>query len=433
MSKINEAVKAPQVANDSKVKKPASKKQLTPSKFGLANEQPHTRGKLLSHIPRVLTTFDQLGHTQPTSYPGYAPRMIAACRLLLKSSSVDGTPNTPLPFPARSWPKGITTEELAIIGSDFGEVAGALYLLSTKQITIKRGNATVPLQFKHIMFPSDPANKLVDYVAVTTDDAHYKISAKYKKGGAPALSAVEHVIQKWLRQTNWANLSKVGLRRDTHFTALSVMNLLGIERENPAKGMSDLFTGPLEAAQFLTYVDPSSRPAKAYTALEAALAATPDGKNWARAAAMTVYDMEEIVAALGHSETTDKDIDVLWKKMEKWLTPYWTAAGIVGKFDIAAIKSGWTKPKKPRIGPLHFPITYALLNWLNDPANGALDVLTAAARTLQVCQLRLMNLDKAPSKGVVYRWEPFNENNFEFWSPSHTVLPLNNRMGFRLK
>ena len=148
---------------------------------------------------------------------------------------------------------------------------------------------------------------------------------------------------------------------------------------------------------------------------------------------MTVYDMEEIVAALGHSETTDKDIDVLWKKMEKWLTPYWTAAGIVGKFDIAAIKSGWTKPKKPRIGPLHFPITYALLNWLNDPANGALDVLTAAARTLQVCQLRLMNLNNAPSKGVVYRWEPFNENNFEFWSPSHTVLPLNNRMGFRLK
>lgn len=419
---------------DATEKKSAFKKQLTPSKLGLADEQPYTRRQLLSRVPLVLDKFSRLGRTQAASYPGYAPRMIDACRLLLKSSSMGGTPNTPLSFPARSWPKGITPEELTTIGVDFGEVSGALYLLSTKQITIKRGNTTIPLQFKHVIFPSNPANKLVDFVAVTTDDEHYKISSKYKKGGAPALSAVEHVIQKWLRQTNWANLTrKVGLRRDTHLTALSVMNLLGIERENPVEGMSDLFSGPLEAAQFLSLVDPSSRPAKAYTALEAALAATPDGKNWANPVAMSVYDMEEIVAALGHSETTDKDIDALWKKMEKWLTPYWTNAGIVGKFKIDKIKSGWTNPKNSRIGPLHFPITYALLGWLNDPANGALDVLTAGARTLQVCQLRLMNLQNAPSTGVVYRWEPFKENNFEFWSPSHAVLPLNNRMGFRLK
>lgn len=411
--------------------KPAIKKQLTPAKFGLADEQPYTRRQLLQRVPRQLATFESLGQRQPTAYPGYHPRMIAACRLLLEASRVGGAPNSPLALPASRWPAGLTDADLAIIGSDFGEVAGALYLLSTKQVTIQRGATAVPLTFTHVIFPSDPANKLVDYIAVASDGAHYNISAKYVKGGAPAISAIHQILNTWIGQPKWDHLADVGLSRETHLAAVGVMSLLGIERNQPS--VSDLFSGPLEAAQFLSALDPSSRPAQAYRALDAALSRTPAGESWNRASAMTVDDMQTVVESLGHTGTTTSEIDALWETMTQWLTPYWTAAGIVGKFDVAAIKRRWARPEAPRFGPLHFPLTYALLNWLNTPANGALDVLTAAARTLQVCQLRLMNLKSAPTNGIVYRWEPFHEHHFEFWSPSHTVLPLNNRMGFRLK
>lgn len=411
-------------------KSPAVKKQLGPAAFGLADAVPRTRDEILSAVRSGLKTVGRLGTQDPKTYPGYAPRLVDACRIVLDASGHDGAPNQPLSVSGATWPDGLTDADLAIVGSDFGEVSGAVFVLSSSQLTTRRDGESVPLRFVRVYFPSSASNKLVDYVAITEDHEHYNISAKYVKGGAPSISAIQTIINGWLSQPNWRDLAQLGVARETHLNAVSVMSLLGLER-NRLYG-SDLFRGPIEAAQFLSVTDPSSRPGRAYRALESALRRVPGGDSWELSGklAMSPSDMQAVVQGLVPSNPT---FETVWPVLVEWLTPYWRAAGIDGKFNLDAIARGWARPGNPRFGPLHFPLTYALLAWLNDPRNGALDVLTAAARTLNVCQVRLMNLRSAPTTGLVYRWEPFYEHTFEFWSPSHTVLPLNNRMGFRLK
>lgn len=418
----------------------AIKKQLVPSSFGLGDDQPRARKEILTAVTRQLNTFAKLGESNPDEYPAYTPSMIAACRLLLDVSAQRGTPNAPLSLGEDSWPVDITEKQLAIIGSDFGEVTGAVFLLSAKNIEITRGEEIIPLEFTEIKFPSSEQNELFDYEAITPQGHTYKVSAKYIKGGAAAISAMQPLLNQWLGQEDWSALADVGLSKDRHFVPLQVLNLLGMERRQLR--VSDLFRGPIEAAEFLVTGDPDSAPARAYNALTAAFASPPTGQSWGNPFSTDPDVMQEIVESLlpiNKPALTANESDQLWDILTEWLTPYWTAAGIQGKFDVPAIKYAWSRTSSsrggnlPRFGPLHYPLTYALLKWLNDPSNNALEILNAAARTLGVCQLKLTNLVPASKRGVTYLWQPFHEHEFEFHSPSHAVLPLNNRMGFRLK
>lgn len=419
---------------------PVIKKQLGPIKFGLGDDQARSRKEILSAARRRMAEFRKFGTTDPDQYPAYTPSMLDACELLLDVSSQLGTkPNLPISTNGRRWPSDITPQQLAIIGSDFGEVAGAVFVLSAKNLPITRGTETIPLQFTEVKFPVTEQNELFDYEAITPQGDVYKISAKYIKGGAPSISAMQPLLNQWVSQDDWASLSEVGLDKDRHFVPLQVMNLLGIERRQLR--VSDLFRGPIEAAEFLVTGDPGSRPAQAYLALKRALAKAPNGESWGDPFTMDAELMQDVVDALlpvSGPALTLKESEQLWDIMTDWLTPYWTEAEIAGKFDVSAITSGWSRTSSsrgiiPRFGPLHYPLTYALKRWLNDPKNHALEILNAAARTLNVCQLKLTNLAPAASKGIVYQWQPFHEHEFEFHSPSHAVLPLNNRMGFRLK
>jgi hypothetical protein len=79
-----------------------------------------------------------------------------------------------------------------------------------------------------------------------------------------------------------------------------------------------------------------------------------------------------------------------------------------------------------------------MMSWLNDPKNGATELLTMAARTLTVNQIYL---DHVPQIGGPTKWKngdlkyitkTFSGSNFKFHSPSSTPNPVGNRIGMKM-
>jgi hypothetical protein len=68
------------------------------------------------------------------------------------------------------------------------------------------------------------------------------------------------------------------------------------------------------------------------------------------------------------------------------------------------------------------------MGWLNDPNNGAREVLTMAARTLTVNQIYL----DYKAGNLAYTVHTFSDADFKFHSPSSTPNPVGNRIGMKM-
>jgi hypothetical protein len=78
------------------------------------------------------------------------------------------------------------------------------------------------------------------------------------------------------------------------------------------------------------------------------------------------------------------------------------------------------------------------MSWLNNPANGATEILTLAARTLTVNQIYLDHTPpisgpaKWKSGNLNYIIKTFSDASFKFHSPSSTPNPVGNRIGMKM-
>jgi hypothetical protein len=84
-------------------------------------------------------------------------------------------------------------------------------------------------------------------------------------------------------------------------------------------------------------------------------------------------------------------------------------------------------------GILHYPITSNLVKWLNTPASGATDLLTKAAQTINVTQLRMYSKPSITNPaGCEYVVSKFADSKFEFGTPSSAPNPIGNRIGLTM-
>lgn len=300
----------------------------------------------------------------------------------------------------------VTPQEIGIITSDFGEVAGALYMLRNRDSN-----------FVKVKFPTLANEKLVDYYLADLNDIDYPYSAKAGQGGKPSIIAVVPAIAK---MNNLKGKSKL---------AAEVIMAIGIE-EKTSEGKStgtDLFKGPLLAANILGNEIPSYQELIKVLRNQALKTGYSSG----------IPTMEHLDNAMANAGLYPHCADTYFKS-------FLDTAKAMGFFikDDASVKRainispyglpGGKPHRDRRWGLLHYPITSNLLSWLNDPDNGAKDLLTDAARTLTVTQIYLDVYPKNKPTSCVFTTKQFSEAKFEFRSPSSTPNPTGNRIGLSM-
>jgi hypothetical protein len=336
------------------------KKSLTPSKFSLNTMNPFTSVEIETIVTKYIKTLN------------ITPAAKEACNYIVKQSIIGSNS-----FPGKF--DGLTTQDIGIITSDFGEVCGALYMLNSGQ------------NYTHAKFPKDENMRLVDYYLVR-DGIDEKFSAKSGEGGAPAITAVEGA----LNNINPESLSTINKK------ALTVLKLIN-------KGT--VYGGVLEVAKYLDL--------PGYNQLIKLIKRT-DLKTGYRG--INIPDQDVLINAVNAMGSYDSCV-IQCKELFK------AASFAIGsEAKMKSVFGGTASARYKKWGMIHFPITSEVMKWLNNPANGAIEVLTLAARTLTVNQI---NLDYK-SSNLTYAVRTFSDATFKFHSPSSAPNPVGNRIGMKM-
>lgn len=336
------------------------KKSLTPSKFSLNTMRPLKSNEIEAIVTKHLNTLN------------ITPAAKEACNYIIKQS-VAGLNSFPGKF------DGLTTQDIGIITSDFGEVCGALYVLNSGQ------------NYTHAKFPKDENMRLVDYYLVK-DGIDEKFSAKAGEGGAPAITAVEGA----LNNINLESLNAINKK------ALHVLQLIN-------KGT--VYGGVLEVAKYLQL--------PGYKQL-IKLISRADLKTGYRGINIPNQDvLVNAVNAMGSYESCKEQCKELFRA---------SSFAIGSETKMKSVFDGTAGSRYKKWGIIHFPITSEVMEWLNNPANGAIEVLTLAARTLTVNQIYL----DYKSGNLTYTIHTFSDAAFKFHSPSSTPNPVGNRIGMKM-
>jgi hypothetical protein len=363
---------------------PLAKKQLTPIQFGF-NLTPVNAAALYKQ------TKDRLNIMKTGKK--ITPGVHAVCLHILDESN-KGSSSFNVPFD-----KFVSAQEAGIITSDFGEITGALFMLKHYSN-----------QFSKAKFPTVSNQKLVDYYLIDSKGLDHPFSAKAGKGGKASITAVTPIIAKM------KNLKGAELK------AATVLKHIGIEEKNDAGKSTgtDLFKGPLLAAEYLK-LDSYNELVKVVRNL------TKNSKGIHKYTSGIPNDVH-LLEAIDHAGK--------WPAAAGKIKPFLDAAKRLG-FELkdesavaravnrgADFKAHRDKPW----GILHYPITANLIQWLNNPANRATTLLTKAAQTMNVTQVRLYS----KSTSCNYVVSKFASSRFEFGSPSSTPNPVGNRIGLTM-
>jgi len=336
------------------------KKLLTPSKFNLNTMKPMTSAQIEAVVTKQIKTLD------------LTPAAKEACNYIIKQS-VAGNQTFVGKF------AGLTPQDIGVITSDFGEVAGALYMLNSGQ------------NYTHAKFPTDENARLVDYYLVR-DGIDEKISAKAGEGGAPAITAVEKALDSMDPTSLTPKLKK----------ALAVLQLI-------SKGT--VYGGVLEVAKYLKM--------PGYAEL-IKLLSRKDLKTGYTGIKIPEQDsLIKAVDAMGSFDSAMKICKPLFAAAEFTLG---------GADKMKSVFAGTASSRYKKWGMIHFPITSEVMGWLNDPKNGATEILTMAARTLTVNQIYL----DYKGGNLMYTVHTFSDADFKFHSPSSTPNPVGNRIGMKM-
>jgi hypothetical protein len=337
------------------------KKLLTPSKFNLNTMKPMTSAQIEAAVTKRIKTLD------------LTPAAKAACNYII-TQSIAGKQSFPGKF------EGLTQQDIGVITSDFGEVAGALYMLNSKQ------------KYTHAKFPIDENERLVDYYLVR-DGIDEKISAKAGEGGAPAITAVEKALDDMDPKALTPKLKK----------ALHVLQLI-------SKGT--VYGGVLQVAQYLKM--------PGYLALVSLL--TKKELKTGYTNTTKIPDQEYLIKAVDAMGSFDSAMKIC--------KPLFAAANFTlgGADKMKSVFAGTASSRYKKWGMVHFPITSEVMGWLNDTNNGATEILTMAARTLTVNQIYL----DYKNGNLTYTVHTFSDADFKFHSPSSTPNPVGNRIGMKM-
>jgi len=334
-------------------------KELIPSKFGLGDE---------------IKTLNALKSLIKTKLKSKSPNVQSICEYLIENSTAPKAA-----FPKQSF--RLSDKDLNIVLKDFGEISGAMYVLSACKL------------YKGVKFPTGN-EKLIDYIMVRKDGLEEMFSAKAGQGGKPSVTSLMPAINKMANEEGLSPKLK---------KAIKVIQLISTEEKN------GLYLGPLKAAKFLK--------TPGYTALIKLLTD------------MKVYTGAEVPTAEQLQAAVDKAGS--FKKVMTMFKPFFDASGYTANLNETVTKRLIETPKegKEKVwGVLHYPITAELIKWLNDDKNGAKEVLTSAATTLTVNQIYL----DTDSKNFKYTIKSFSKGTFQFGSPSSMPRPTNNRIGFTM-
>ena len=363
---------------------PLAKKQLTPIQFGF-NLTPVNDATLYRQTKERLNTMKTGRKINSGVY--------AVCLHILDESN-KGSTSFKVPFD-----KLVSAQEAGIITSDFGEITGALFMLKHHS-----------KEFSKVKFPTVSNQKLVDYYLIDSKGFDHPFSAKAGKGGKASITAVTPVIAKM------KNLKGADLK------AANVLKYIGIEEKNDAGKSTgtDLFKGPLLAAEYLK-LDSYNE----FVKIVRNLTKNSTGVHKYTSGIPTDDHLLEAIDNAGK-----------WPAAATKIKPFLDAAKKLG-FELkdesavaravnrgADFKAHRDKPW----GILHYPITANLIQWLNNPNNGATKLLTQAAQTMNVTQVRLYSKPTS----CEYVVSAFADSKFEFGSPSSTPNPVGNRIGLTM-
>lgn len=353
------------------------KKALTPKKMGL-NIAPVSADEIIKTSKSALKSL--------VKSKVITPRVQEFCSDILDSSDSGETTFNP-GFTA------IDPKDLGVIISDFGEVAGAVYVLRKYRS-----------DYSHAKFPTDENEKLIDYYLVdrkTKDD--HPFSAKAGQGGAPAITSVK----KELEMLNERNMITGKLVK-----ALKVLELLSIEKQ-AGESESANFRGVILASQYLD--------SHAWKELIKILK-IPELKSGYTSGLPKLEHLEAAVAAAGK-----------YPGCMKYFRPLLDAAQMKEKPDSTEVAINSPGSSKSPWGILHFPLTSDLIRWLNNDDNGARQLLVMAARMKNINQVYLdVSGSKSKPSGLKYSLKKFGDAEFEFRSPSSIPYPIVNRIGFTM-
>lgn len=365
------------------------KKQLTPNKFGF-NLSPVNAATLFKQ------TKDKLKLMKSANKISIGVYNICLC--LLEESN-KGSSSFKVPFD-----KLVTSQEAGIITSDFGEITGALFMLKTRKEFIKA------------KFPTISNQKLVDYYLIDSSGIDHPFSAKAGKGGKASITAVTPIIAKMK-----------GLHGSDLISA-KVLEYLGVEEKNE-KGKStgtDLFKGPLLAAEYLKL--------DSYNKLIDVIKTLTKNSEGSQKYITGIPTDIQLLEAIDNAGK--------WPAAAEKIKPFLDAAGKLGfqlKDESAVVRavnrgSDFKAHRDKPWGILHYPITANLIQWLNNPKNGATKLLSKAAQTMNVTQVRLYSKPSSSNPtSCLYVVSKFADSHFEFGSPSSTPNPVGNRIGLTMK
>jgi hypothetical protein len=369
---------------------PLAKKQLTPIQFGfnLTPVNPTTLYK---------QTKDRLNLMK--SGRKISQEVYTVCLHILDESN-KGLKTFGVPFD-----KFVTPQEAGIITSDFGEITGALFMLKH-----------YPKEFVKAKFPTVSNQKLVDYYLIDPTGLDHPFSAKAGKGGKASITAVTPIISKM------TNL------KGSDLIAAKVLEFVGIEEKTTAGKSTgtDLFKGPLLAAEYLKL--------ESYTELVKTVRTATQNTTSVYKYTSGIPTENQLLETIDHAGK--------WPDASQKIKPFLDAAKKLGfqlKDETAvarAVNRGPDfKPHRDKPwGILHYPITANLIQWLNNPENGATKLLNKAAQTMNVTQVRLYSKPSSSKPtSCEYVVSKFAESSFEFGSPSSTPNPVGNRIGLTMK
>jgi hypothetical protein len=348
------------------------KKFLTPSKFGLNTMKPLSSDQIVRTVMRKLDALD------------LKPVVREACKQIIKECE-KGISSFPAPF------EGLSGSDIGIITSDFGEVAGAVYMLNANK------------GFDKAKFPISEAERLVDYYLVQ-NNVDIKVSAKAGVGGAPSISAVEETLKN-------IDPNALSLKQKK---ALQVLNII-------IKGT--VYSSPLEAAEYLDL--------SGYKKLTQILK-NKNLKSGYSNGIPKIENLSKAIESVGGFDACMKEFAPLFAAADFKL------GGSAGETKMKSVFAGTSGTRYKKWGLMHFPITSEVMRWLNDDANGATEVLTIAAKTISVTQIYLDHTPKVTgttkwkSGNLTFKTVVFSEARFKFHSPSSTPNPVGNRIGMKM-
>ena len=340
-------------------------KQLIPTAFGIADGKEIALNSLNTKVKTKLKSM------------GLTPAVISACEYLY-DQALAGKPT----FEAETG--SVNSKDYNIILKDFGEITGAVWLLTTHN-----------KKYRSVKFPIGN-EKLIDYLLVTKNGLDEKFSAKKDQGGKPSITSLMPVIEE-LITTSQATLD-IKLAKPSW-----VIYHLSTEEKN------GLYFGPLKAAQYLN--------SPGWVALTKLLK-HKDLKTGYTSGIPTQAQMETAVVNMG-----------TYENVRKYTKEFYDATGYTSTINVEVAKRIMSKGyARVHYGLLHYPITAELVKWLNTDTNHAQTLLNLAANTLHIQQVYM----DYKGSNIKYSVKAFSDAEFKFASPSSVPYPTNNRMGFTM-